>query len=359
MLQYITSSISHKHKQKIKLIFLFALLFYIQAQTPCLAQEYEYWGDDYFTDTLRLDTNTIESKVFTHLSLGMFPEVVLFPHFSIVLNSFTWNFSSGSFLFNDNYPFQFSAQPPGDDVIDKMEEREKFSDENKYNWLVAEPEQQNADIGISFTYPFPRQYHTFVDVSVGYTDRNLFAFSPIRYAPYLNSNNEKSYFQTMSFAEIRDKTVYGDVLFKHPLYGLSTANVSAQQRVAENIFYYLMYGIGCDVSLSDKINVFEYVMSNQDEVRFAGGDIREASTFKEDFDRIDKARMYYLLGFGWQMTSSDYYFDVELRYKAALEPTIKDSDYKQKQWYFRGKFSWNMVYDTLRTMLRVLTFGLI
>jgi hypothetical protein len=298
--------------------------------------QYEYWGDDYFTNPNR---DSMEIIPPIELSAGFFPKIAYSLTFSFIQESNGWDYSSGSFFVNDIFSKNqnpFFAQVGSNDILDAMTEKKSFSDKNKYGWFSSDQSRDNFDIGIRLEYPFPT-LRTAITANLGVKTRYITAYSTVRTGEYMYYNGKKQTLDQLSFAEINDQHIYFDVMLKHPLYGFSLNSIlsNGQMKSTMSIFYYLIYGIGIDYSYLDKINIYEYILSNQDVIRFTNGEIREPSVFKQNFDRVDKIRYYYNVGLGWQMSFNNTIANYELLYKQSVNPIIKNSDYRHSILIFR------------------------
>jgi len=339
--------VQHNRKKLMlqKLFYIFFLLLNI----CCLYSqtEYEYWGDDYFN---RDSTNEFELILKQKISAGFFPLLSTPSKFYWITESNGWDYSVGSFFINDIYPRnteQFFAQISNNDLLKKMKEKKSFSDDKKYGWFSNDKSRQNFNAGLRFDIPLNKLYTT-ISTNVGVMTRYITAYSTVREGEYVDPTGTKKKLEQISFAEINDQHIYFDLNLKHPLYGFSIANVYKSKTTVEiEMFYYLLYGIGASYSYLDKMNVYEYILSDQDAIRFTNGEIRSPSVFKKDFDRVHRLRYHYIIGLGWQFGGNNWAGNFELIYKNSLQPPIADSDYKHNVLLLRTGISITFLRDVI------------
>ena len=328
---------------KSSLLYICLILFSIS----CLysQQKYEYWGDDYFENPNR--DSTQKAMIREKLSAGFFPEISTPMMFYWLGELDGWDYSTGSFLLGDIYPKNtnsFFAQPENNKIPDKMEQKKPFSKDDKYGWLSNGKSRENFNFGIRFEYPF-NNLRTIISVNTGVKTRYITAYSPVSIGEFTDYSGNKKTFEKMSFAEINDQHIYFNFDLKHPIYGFSNSKFS-NNKLIENIemFYYLIYGAGLTYSYLDKINVFEYILTNQDVLRFTSGEIREPSVFKENFDAVHTLRYHYNIGVGVQYGGDvSWVCNIELIYRQSMDYTIKDSDYKHNILFLRTGISMPLV----------------
>ena len=315
---------------KLKLLYICLILLSATSLYPqFLQREYEYWGDDYFENPNR---DSIDKDIFvSKISAGFFPKVATPMLFYFINESNGWDYSKGSFFINDIFADNtnpFFAQPQNDKILDNMKQKKPFSNDKKYGWFTNDKSRNNFGIGIKFDYPL-HKIHTTISADVGIKTRYITAYTPVSIGEFVGYKGEKKKIEQLSFAEINDQHIYCDLNLKHPIYGFSKYNVSNNKIIPDlELYYYVIYGAGLNYSYFDKINVYEYILSNQNIIRFTNGEIRSPSVFKQDFDRVHSLRYHYNIGIGWHFGTSNVAGNFELIYRQSANSIIEDSDYK-------------------------------
>ena len=320
------------------------------------AQEklFEYWGDEYFETPI--DTTAeeaIRKKSFLKTSAGFFPKPYLRTRSFWITETVGWNYSRGSIEIDELFPTHtsiYSAQPPmkSRDFKKRTREKEKFSDKNKYGFFDNPPDK-NANVGFSLEYSIP-QIHTIFSAKAGYSNRYIFLYSPIDAKFFLGHNGEKRSFEQISVLEINDKKIYTSFDLKHPIYGAFMRRNDYDM----SAFYYLTYGVGCDFSVDAKLSVFEYIISENQNIRYDNGEIKMASLSREKFDGIKKYRYHYNIGVGWQFGATNSNIKFELKYRGSLNSIFEDYDYWQNTLFFTANIDVRAIIDMLKIFGNVL-----
>lgn len=330
-------------------IFCFVFLFficgnYIFADDP-------YWGDDYFekrSDSLLQDKATkIQQPIFEY---GLFPKPIIDMWFSIVGESVGWDYSSGGIMtpdFHSPYSY-FNAKSPTDNIEDIMEEKKSWSDEDVLSWYESNPNIDNIHWGLSCNYPVP-SLHTIFSAYVGYSQRHLLLYTPIRTNLFAGYDNEVRTFEEISVLNIKDETINAELNFKHPIYG-AFVNMTGSY-FSTNIFYYLNYGIGCDFTIADSLTSANYIATERDVLRYTDGTIKSINYENIKYN-ARSIRPYYTIGLGWQFQNINF----ELQYKASINPNFDGNDYKHSILYFRTGIDLNIFIPIAKTLLSI--FGL-
>ncbi|MPN44285.1 hypothetical protein SDC9_191847 [bioreactor metagenome] len=102
-----------------------------------------------------------------------------------------------------------------------------------------------------------------------------------------------------------------------------------------SIFYYITYGLGCDITIDGNLNNYEYILSEANNIRYSNGEIREASLFKEEYNGIKKYRYSYNVGIGWQVGGGEGGgASIEIKYRGSLDPIFENSNFRQHNLFF-------------------------
>jgi hypothetical protein len=288
----------------------------------------EYWGDDYFETSIDTLGNIIAPKEPALLfDIGFFPKPYMGNTLFWTIDFSGWNYNSGSlFLRNyDNYKNMiFNAQPPISEgkLNEATIEKKSFSDKDE-NFSNAD---SSYIAGFRYEIAVP-SIHTILYGDLHYSSRYYRAFSDKRNQYYLDYSGNKSSFNEISILTIADKSINLGIGLKHPLYGYFVQ----MSGVDDNMFYYITYGVGMEITLQDKLTVQDYIISESDNIRFISGNISNTHINKNKIDIFNPIRCYYNVGIGWQ-NSNLYHF--ELMYRGTFSPLAKNDSYKQGLLYF-------------------------
>jgi hypothetical protein len=317
------------------LLIIFSICSFFQIQNSFAAEkEYEYWGDEYFEDTLNAEyPDSLFNNSF-ETSKGFFPKPLTNWQFNLITNTEGYNYNAGSAKIDDEFTFLkhiFDSQLPTnqDDFEDWTEEKEPFSDEDKYGFFQSKSSENYDNIGISFEVSVPF-CHTIFVTSFGYSRTPIQLYSPNYKKSFLGYNGEKRTFEECSVLEIVDKSLFASIEFRHPIYGGFIKNVASRQF----IFYYLTYGFGYNFSLDDKFSAYNYILNPNGELRYSNGEIKETIFSNRNYDKIEKSRYNYSFGIGFQMTVYELSATFELKYRGSLTPFFTNQTFKQNSLQF-------------------------
>ncbi len=321
----------------ITFILIFATSFSLEAQE----KEYEYWGDEYFEGTssdtipnMNIDSilraNYKKPVAFPKVCAGFFPQ----PIDNFLVNFFSdryrWDYNKGSGFLNNKIPYfhnLFSGKEPINDLKDKIVEKEKFSNEDKYKWYEKSSEEF-LNIGLNFEKSLPEIYTICVG-TVGFNAQIVKLYSPISKNYYLDYYGEKKEFEECNIMNVYDRSISAGFSLKHPLYGTT---IGYKNHTSASIFYYLTYGIMCNYSLATDLSSYNYILSNSDEIRYSNGEIKQKVFSSYSFSGMQKFRYSYNVGLGWCASlPNGWDLGLEIKYSIGGNPFIKGTNIKQNR----------------------------
>jgi hypothetical protein len=177
-----------------------------------------------------------------------------------------------------------------------MTEKKNFSDEDKQKWHNGNTNSTTNifNIGISVNQPISLfgKYTILAELGVGYKNRIISGFSDISSVQFLDHYGIKKEYQTMQYVEISDKHCFSDFSIKFPIYGTNETYYGPNSKIirAFSIFYYISCGVEFNHTFSQNVNVYDYILTQQNLIRYPNGNIRQASIFNEDFNELEQQR---------------------------------------------------------------------
>ncbi len=345
MLKKIIIEMNFKIHYKYMILYIITICVLIFAmQYPVFAEpkEYKYWGDDYFeNDTLKLP-DSISQKPALETSTGFFPKPLSDWNINLVaLNPWDnhWNTSNGIDISHE-FPVTkhiFQTTPPidKDDFEDKTENKKPFSDENEHGWIHNLFSNDGYRYyGVSFDYTIPK-LHTKFSLQTGYCNEPVYLYSPLVTKYFLNYAGEKQSFQECSVIEIWDQSIKTSINLKHPVYGAFMKESASN--TSYFTYYYIAYGIGCDIVLDSKVSRYNYILSPNDYFRYIDGKIKEDAFYEEAYHGYEKYRFNYNIGIGWIMsingTANGGATSFEVGYTGSINSLLKNQELKRRGLY--------------------------
>jgi len=312
-----------------KKIFLLILVFSFCNIFTVVAKDYEYWGDEYFeNDSLSIDADSISQQNVFQFSTGLFAKPLKYWRVNIITaGEIRYDVGNVSIVTEfPQMPHNFSTQMPikEKDFEQWIREKDKFSNDYKYSGKGIHHDYTYDNIGIAFEFSVPT-LHSMFSISVGYCDAIFDLYSPTVEKYFLGYDGEKRSFLECSVLELNNLYLYGAVDIKHPIYGgfMRMANYSLCS------YYYLSYGIGCDFGINDKISCYNYILTQNSDLRYSNGEIRETFISNERYNGIEKLRPYWSLGFGWNTSIDEMSMEFAIKYKKYPNSLFKEQNYNQ------------------------------
>jgi hypothetical protein len=323
-----------------RIIKIFCLIFLLLYSFSLISKEkeYEYWGDSYFegkTDTLNsIDLDSILTdydKNFSifNISAGFFPKPYLDFAINFSESDNLADYNVGNIALTNEISYLsniFSTKPPAKNFNNKIEEKGKFSDENKYKWH-QNPPNATYFLNLTFEKSFP-ELHTILIGSIGFRKDILKLYSPIYKNYFSQYDGSKKQFEECNVLEIEDKSAVASISMRHPIYGFSFGNGTFSS------FYYLSYGILCSYSLHNNLYSYNYIISSAEDVRYSNGEIKESVPYKPFLPTIEKLRYGCIVSLGWTTTLDNVSIGYELKYSYALNSFFKEENIRRSSLSF-------------------------
>lgn len=341
-----------------RIIKIFCLIFLLLYSFSLLSKEkeYEYWGDSYFegkVDTLNsIDLDSIFTDYDKNLSIfnisaGFFPKPYLDFAINFSRTSNLADYNVGNIALTNEFSYLsniFSAKPPTENFNNKIEEKGKFTDENKYKWYQNPP---NAPCFFSLTFEksFP-ELHTILIGSIGFHKDILKLYSPIYKNYFSQYDGSKKLFEECNVLEIEDKSAVASISMRHPIYGFVLGNGSFAS------FYYLSYGLLFSYSLHNNLYSYNYIISDAEDVRYSNGEIKETVPYKPFLPTIEKLRYSYIVSLGWTIVLDNISMGCELKYSYALNSFFKEENIRRSSLSFSTYIDFSVLLGFVKFILR-------